>query len=749
MIKDIYLHIKTFRLLKSSLRVYLIILVIFSSFTLYISQNCTETSSETSSEELFEDLSSKTYKKSQISLKVDELTVNDPEAYFPNFLFYSVEVANALIDYLYDNISSGFYTSTDEQWREISRDNIKMTYDNAQAILALLKLSNAVINESEREYAIEISEKTGSYLISDLYDHIYDGFFTSQTNHYKKPGIQAKAIQALLSLYQITGNQTYREIAIDTFSFLDKYAWKLIDDNNGYYTYLLDNSGTIASYNPVLSDPYDPQSKRVDHNVLMGNALIDLYRLESDEKYLTHAQRIYSFFNSTCRNISTGLFYTGLNGTDEIVNKELSDIFINSLVLEFLAQLYNVTEDLKYYNDFFFLLYDLMTIFWDDRYGGFHATYSYIGEEYRDMKKYTERQIYAIRALNEAYKLSNNNIFYNLILDIFEFLNEKLYDNIHGGYFQLVNNDGSYGDPSWNSKYAVTQSLSIYSLASLWLYSKPGVLNAYWSPSTPLADKDSVNILVAAFDSDGISNVLFNYSINDGTYQIEEMMPHPFIGNMFNTTLASQIDGTYVKFHIIVNDTLGNQIIRSSYSFTWQHDIWAPHILEIGIDPSTEIPVNVEFSITVSAQDIPIQGEVAFVRMYYHLLGEEEKSIALENIPNFPYLWTTAFNNGLPTPGTYAYYFEAIDNRGNFDYSRINYFRILGKLQTPPLALIVGLLLIVFIFIPAGLYTYVEYKKKDARKTLKHKREVRYQIQRGKRKMMNSRGTRGKKRIRE
>ncbi len=737
------------RKLKPSFPIYLLIVTALSNFAIYISLNSVISNNEIASQEFFVETNFEIITKPSTPHKVDEMTVDDPEAYFPNFLFYSIEIANTLIDYLYDNVSSGFYTSTDEQWREISRDNVKMAYDNAQAILALLKLSDAVINQSERDYALEIAEKTGNYLLTDLNDPIYSGFFTSQTNRYKKPGIQAKAIQALLSLYHITGNQTYRNKAINTFNFLDNYAWKLIDDNNGYYAYLLSDSGIISSYNPVLTDPYDPQSKRVDHNVLMGNALLDLFLLESDVKYLTYAQRIYNYFNSTCRNMSTGLFYTGLNGSNEIVNKELSDMFINSLVLEFLAQLYDVTEDLKYYNDFFVLLYDLMTNFWDDRYGGFYATYSYLDAEYRDVKKYTERQFYAIRALDAAYRLSDNNIFYNLIFDIFEFMNENLYDNIHGGFFQLVNNDGTYGDPSWNSKYAVTQSLAIYSLANLWLYSKPGVLNAYWSPSLPLADKDSVNILVAAFDSDGISNVLLNYSINEDSYKIEEMSPHPLIGNMFNTTLKSQVDGTRVRFHVIVNDTLSNQIIRGSYSFIWQHDIWAPHILEIGINPNSEIPVNTLFSVTVGVQDIPIQGEVSFVRMYYYLLGKEEESVALENIPSYPYLWTTTFHEGFPTPGTYAYYFEAIDNRGNFDYSRISYLKILAKIQTPPLSLIVGIFLLVFIFIPAGLYTYVEYKKRDARKILKYKREVRYQIQRGKRKTKSSRGTRGTKRIRE
>ncbi|UCE13084.1 MAG: AGE family epimerase/isomerase [Candidatus Heimdallarchaeota archaeon] len=694
---------------------------------------------ETNRQELSWDLDFEAYQKPSLPFKLEILAEDAPEGYFPNFLFYSIEIANSLIDYLYDNISGGFYTSMDEHWQESSINKEKRTYDNAQAILALLKLSDAVINQTEREFAIDVAEKTGNFLITDLYDEINDGFFTSDSSKFKKPGIQAKSIQALLALYEITGNVTYLDKAVKAFNFLDNHAW---DNTAGNYVYLLSQNGEVADSNPNVFDPYDPQSKRVDHNVLMGDALLNLYQVESEEKYLTKAQRIYDFVNTTCRNVSTGLFYTGINGSNIIIENDYSDIFINSLVLEFLAHLYNVTEEVKYYNDFFTSLYTVLLHFWDNRYGGFYATYSYIDPEFRDAKKYTERQLYGIRALDEAYKITNNSVFYNLLLDVVEFLNEKLYDNIHTGYFQLTNNDGTPGaDSSWNNKNAVTQSLAIYSLANLWMYSKPGVMNAMWLPSMPIAYEDSVTIVVAAFDAEGISNVLFNFSMNDEPYQIVEMVPNSLVGNMFNTTLDAQSEGTSITFNIIVNDSLGNQLVRGSYSFSWQVDEWPPQILEIGISPGIEIPVNSEITIAVSAQDVPLQGDVKFVRIYYHLAGEEEESIALERID--PYIWEVTFEEGFPIPGTYGYYFEAIDNRGNFAYNSINYFYIVGHLEEPfPFEMIIGGLIIFLIFIPAVLYTYVEYKKKSARKILKTRRETRYQKRRGKR---NKRGT---KRIR-
>jgi hypothetical protein len=667
-----------------------------------------------------------------ISFKTEITRNEDPEAYFPNFLYYSTEIANVLIDYLFDNDSGGFYVSADEHWQQSSINPDKRTYDQAQAILAFLKLSQAVINETERDFAVDIASKVGEYLIRDLYDgyteDAFGGFFISSSNRYKKPGIQAKAIQAFLALYEETGNTTYRDSAIDTFDFLETFAW---NNSHGFYIYLTAHSGIPPLTNPNQQDPYDPLSKRMDHNILMGQALLDLYRLESEQKYLDHAIRIYDYFNATCRNITSALFYTGLNSLDEIVDLETSDIFINSLTLEFLGELYNVTEDPKYYDEFFALLNSVLNHFWDSRYGGLHALFSYDNNDITDDKKYTERQFYGIRALDYAFKLTDSNIYYNFILDIVEFLTNKLYDNDHGGYYQLRNTDGAEGETSWNDKYTVTQSLAIYALANLWLYSKPGVLSALWSPSTPLPG-DDVTILIAAFDADGISNVLFNYSINNEPYQTTEMVPHSLIGNMYNTTLEAHSVGTRVNFNIIVNDSLGHQAVRSSYFFTWQLDTWAPQIIGIGLDPGIEIPVNENFTITATAQDVPVHGNVKYVRIYYHRSNKPETSQALTH--NDVHIWQINFPNGLPIPGTYNYYFEAIDFEFNFGYSPVNTFYILGHPEIIPLSLIVGIIVTILVVVPSGLYVYVELEKKKSRRGLKGIREVKHNSRKGLRK---------------
>jgi len=178
------------------------------------------------------------------------------------------------------------------------------------------------------------------------------------------------------------------------------------------------------------------------------------------------------------------------------------------------------------------------------------------------------------------------------------------------------------------------------------------------------------------------------------------------------------------------------QVIRGDYSFLWQIDIWPPEIQELGFIPGLEIPVNEEFAVFVSAHDIPSQGTVQIIRFHYHQEEQNDQSLPLVQID--AHIWKVTFPDGLSTPGTYAYYFESLDTNLNPGFSHINYFYILGELVTPSLSLIVGLLVVMGIFIPAGLYTYVEYKKKSARKTLKTMRKVRYQ-QRGKK--LKKRGT--------
>ncbi|MHA2307144.1 MAG: AGE family epimerase/isomerase [Candidatus Hodarchaeales archaeon] len=354
---------------------------------------------------------------------INKFAEDNPEAYFPNFLHYSVITANALIDYLYDNEEGGFYRSADEHWSETSINLEKRTYDQAQAILALLKLSQAVINETQSEYAMNIAEKTGKFIISDLYDANIGGFFSSTADRFKRSGIEGKAIEALIALFEATGNTTYREIAEETYEFIDTHGWDRLD--GGYY-YKLSHSGVLAS--PNVDELYQPDSKRVDHNALMGSALLDLYAISNDPNYLDRAVEIYELMNESCFNNDTGLFYGGYGSSGDVIDSDSSELIVNTLMIEFLVKLYNMTQEISYLDGITTLIKSLLYNYWDDKFGGFYSTYLYSDNEDRDLKKYTERQFYAIRALDEAYKLTNNNLYYNLIFDMMEFLNTNLYD---------------------------------------------------------------------------------------------------------------------------------------------------------------------------------------------------------------------------------------------------------------------------------------------------------------------------------
>lgn len=635
---------------------------------------------------------------------------DNPEAIFPNFLHYSVITANAMIDYLYDNGDEGFYSSADEHWSETSIVLEKKTYDQAQAILALLKLSQAVLNVTQSEYALDKAEKTGNYLISHLYDDDFGGFFSSTIDRFKRPGIEGRAIESLIDLFRITGNVTYRDMAEDTFEFIDTNGW---DNFYGGYYYKLSHTGALAS--PSVNEFYEPDAKRVDHNAIMGSAILDLYALNSDITYLNKAITIFELMNTSSLNTETGLFYGGYKRDGTIVNPDSTDLFVNTLMIEFLSKLYTVTGETYYLDVIQSLIKEIVSRFWDDQYGGFYPTYEFTYLEDRDMKKYTERQFYAIIALDEVYRLTNNSLYYNLIYDTIEFLNANLYDQSHEGYYQLANDNGDPGDPTWRNKHCVTQSLAILELSKLWLYSKPGVLNALWLPSIP-RPQDSVTIVVAAFDSDGIADVLCNYSINGQAYEIVQMIEDTQIGNMYNTSFDSQPVDTTINFNIIVNDTLGNEVVRGSYFFLWQYDIWSPHVELLRLNPGNEVPVHSKVTVTVSSHDVPIQGSVGRIRIYYHLEGKDEDSKPLTRVD--AHIWQIEFSDGFKVPGTYAYYFEAVDDKGNFGFSEIAYIYVLGQLETVPLLAVIGGLFFVLFITPASVAIFKEYQKKTAKGTL-------------------------------
>ncbi|MFW9992388.1 MAG: hypothetical protein ACFFD4_10100 [Candidatus Odinarchaeota archaeon] len=635
----------------------------------------------------------------------------NPEAYFPNFLYYSTIVGNAIIDYLYDNITGGFYRSSDEHWTESSIVTDKYTYDQAQAIQAFLKISQAVINETERDYAIQIANETANYMLANLWDNFFGGFIHREGQSvYKRPGIQGKAIQALVELFIETKNQTFLDKAQNTTAFMNDNGW---DHTNGGYFYLLSHSGTLPSSNFDQNDPYVPASKRVDHNAIMGEGLLALYSVSSDSALLSRAVEVYQAINATSRNDETGLFYTGVDGNNKVVEPAYSDVFVNSLVLEFLSKLYDATGESIYYDDFFSLLTSVLNHFWDDRYGGFYATYSYDPQEERDVRKYTERQFYAMRALDEAYKLTNGSFYYNIILDMMEILLDSLYDEIHEGFYQIGFREGVKGiEPDWNNKFTVTNSLAIYEMANVWLYSKPSVLKALWSPSQPRPE-DPVEIITAAFDANGIASVLFNYSMNGESYQVVEMEPHPLIGNMYRMSFDKQPDGTTVDFNIVVKDKLGNEAIRGLYSFIWQEDTFGPVVEQVSLEPSNEVGVHKGVKMSVIAFDVPSQGYVISVSIHYHEADAEEelKPLTLTNA-NF---WDVNFEDGFEKPLSLVYYFVAIDGKGNIGKSPYYSLQVYGRRLTLPLELVVLVLFTILLLVPMGLYVYAERKKKQAR----------------------------------
>ena len=83
-----------------------------------------------------------------------------------------------------------------------------------------------------------------------------------------------------------------------------------------------------------------------------------------------------------------------------------------------------------------------------------------------------------------------------------------------------------------------------------------------------------------------------------------------------------------------------------------------------------------------------------------------------------------------------------MDDKGNAGHNAVNNFYVRNPVGVVlPQSLIVVFLFIIFILTPTGLYSYVEYKKKSARKILKGKQTIRYQKRRGRRRKRGRQAT--------
>lgn len=251
---------------------------------------------------------------------------------------------------IYDHVEGGFFRySTMPDWsvphyEKMLDLNAELIRNYASAYMVFgdtnyKKVFNEVINYVEKYF---YDNKTGAFYGSQDADEGYykktmrDGLKPPYVDSTIYADSNAQMVTALVAAYNATGERRYLERSEKTAGFIIK---NLYSPNNGVYHY-------------YLGEKY--LSGLISDNVLFGLALIDLYNVTAENRYLNTAEDIASLLLKRFYDNETKLFRPSLETT--VVNPStagmLSDyntILFNYRAVIFLSRLYynNRTEQIK------------------------------------------------------------------------------------------------------------------------------------------------------------------------------------------------------------------------------------------------------------------------------------------------------------------------------------------------------------------------------------------------------------------
>ena len=141
------------------------------------------------------------------------------------------------LDRLWDDDDGGYYPRSDMNGAKIARKT-QYADDNALAGLALLAAADSAEDGFSRDYYVYAAVQEATYLAeSGLWDDTFGGGYwwstgTGDSDEGKPAQTNALAALFLARLYGVTGDETYRDQALTTLSWLDS---ALYDEQRSLY----------------------------------------------------------------------------------------------------------------------------------------------------------------------------------------------------------------------------------------------------------------------------------------------------------------------------------------------------------------------------------------------------------------------------------------------------------------------------------------------------------------------------------
>ena len=264
-------------------------------------------------------------------------------------------IMNSLIEKMWDDQNKGFYKGADENWDKTStEDPYKFLDVNALGILALLDywIENEEMNTSSLYY------KNATILYNIIDDALWEsssgayhhaelqGWEGISGDQYKKFDLESNALmmQACLKLFEVTGNITYYNRALEIYNTFENSMFDIT--NNAYKTSFgtIDNTNLNISSNLRLINTYLKAFEMYNSTFLDSNFNVSgktdyifnqgIINITSDyyfEKTISYSNPISGSNTSRYNNITGGYITYIFRYPNETIITEIQNVIQNNI----------------------------------------------------------------------------------------------------------------------------------------------------------------------------------------------------------------------------------------------------------------------------------------------------------------------------------------------------------------------------------------------------------------------------------
>lgn len=359
-----------------------------------------------------------------------------------------------------DKKSGGYYSDISYDWN-VAGEQAKMVVTQSRHIYTTSKLAEFYRSDFYRETA----EHGYQFLKKIMWDDKYGGFFHMRSREGKKSNVgnfedekrcygNAFAIYALAALYRSTGNQEALELAQETFYWLEK---KSFDKNkNGYFQFLTREGIPFdkkSEYKSRADDIPELGLKDQNSSIHLMEAYTELYHVWKDDGLKNQLNNLLELIRDRYTNKDGYLnlfFDNDLNpfkykkSREEIVSDHRLDHVSFGHNYETAFLMLEASYALKIPNDKLTLsaakkmLDHALANGWDDEKGGFYEAGYYFSDNC-EIIQHTKNWWAQAEGLNALLLLYNifpeEKIYYEKFLQLWEFVNEFIIDQKHGGWY--------------------------------------------------------------------------------------------------------------------------------------------------------------------------------------------------------------------------------------------------------------------------------------------------------------------------